>query len=139
MAKIFQDLWIMSANGVVLFSRVFAKTVDDQLFGGLMSALNAFAEELTEGGLTNFELSNKRFSIMKKNDLLFIANSALKVKDKKLRVEIAKIAEKFFLKYTENVLENWEKGGCDVSIFNNFIDDIQDALENPMKKFWNGF
>jgi len=139
LAKIFQDLWIMSANGVVLFSRVFAKTVDDQLFGGLMSALNAFAEELTEGGLTNFELSNKRFSIMKKNDLLFIANSALKVKDKKLRVEIAKIAEKFFLKYTENVLENWEKGGCDVSIFNNFIDDIQDALENPMKKFWNGF
>ena len=129
----------MSENGVVLFSRVFNKTVDDQLFGGLMSAMNTFAEELADGGLSNFELSNKRFALMKKHNLLFIANASNKIKEKKLRDEIAKIAEKFFSRYSVNILENWEKDGCEVSKFESFVEEIQDALENPMKKFWNGF
>jgi len=78
----------MTEEGEVLFSHVFEKKVDDHLFGGLMSVLNTFAEALTEGGLSNFELNDKRFTIMKMNRLLFIANASLKVKDKKLREEI---------------------------------------------------
>ena len=57
----------MSEEGIVLFSRVFNPKVDDQLFGGLMSALNTFAESLSDGGLSNFELSDKRFALMKMN------------------------------------------------------------------------
>lgn len=126
----------MSEEGIVLFSRVFNPKVDDQLFGGLMSALNTFAETLSDGGLSNFELSDKRFALMKMNNLLFVANASLTVKDKKLREEIKKIAEKFFIKYSEDVFKNWN---YDISLFYDFEKEIEDALKNPMKKFWNGF
>ncbi|MEJ2251559.1 MAG: hypothetical protein P8Y97_18125 [Candidatus Lokiarchaeota archaeon] len=67
MVKLLQDIWILNQNsGVVLFHRVFDETVDVQLFGGLMSALNSFAEVLSQEGLTSFDLSSKRFSILKK-------------------------------------------------------------------------
>ena len=126
----------MSEDGIVLFSRVFNPKVDDQLFGGLMSALNTFAESLSDGGLSNFELSDKRFALMKMNKLLFVANASLTVKDKKLREEIKKIAEKFFTKYSEDMIKEWN---YDISVFYDFKKEIDDALKNPMKKFWNGF
>lgn len=126
----------MSEEGIVLFSRVFDPKVDDQLFGGLMSALNTFAETLSDGGLSNFELSDKRFALMKMNKLLFVANASLTVKDKKLRDEIKKIAEKFFTKYSVDLIKEWN---YDISIFYDFKKEIEDALEDPMKKFWNGF
>lgn len=126
----------MSEEGIVLFSRVFNPKVDDQLFGGLMSALNTFAETLSDGGLSNFELSDKRFALMKMNKLLFVANASLTVKDKKLREEIKKIAEKFFTKYSEDIIKEWN---YDISLFYDFKKEIEDALKNPMKKFWNGF
>ena len=126
----------MSEDGIVLFSRVFNPKVDDQLFGGLMSALNTFAESLSDGGLSNFELSDKRFALMKMNKLLFVANASLTVKDKKLREEIKKIAEKFFTKYSEDLIKEWN---YDISVFYDFKKEIEDALKNPMKKFWNGF
>jgi len=126
----------MSEEGIVLFSRVFNPKVDDQLFGGLMSALNTFAESLSDGGLSNFELSDKRFALMKMNKLLFVANASLTVKDKKLREEIKKIAEKFFTKYSEDIIKEWN---YDISLFYDFKKEIEDALKNPMKKFWNGF
>ncbi|MFX1363677.1 MAG: hypothetical protein ACFFCE_09285 [Promethearchaeota archaeon] len=126
----------MSEEGIVLFSRVFDPKVDAQLFGGLMSALNTIAETLSEGGLSNFQLSDMRFTIMKMNKLIFVANASLSVKDKKLREEIQKIAEKFFTKYPENIIKNWD---YDISIFDDFEKDIEDTLKNPMKKFWNGF
>jgi len=107
LGKIFQDLWIMSEEAIVLFSRVFDPKVDDQLFGGLMSALNTFAESLSDGGLSHFELSDKRFALMKMNKLLFVANASLTVKDKKLLGEIQKVAEKFFTKYPENFIRDW--------------------------------
>ena len=115
--KTFLFIFPKSVYTTFLFSRVFDQKVDDQLFGGLMSALNTFAETLTDGGLSNFELSDKRFAIMKTNILLFIANASLKIKDKKLRDEIQKIAEKFFTKYPENIIEDWD---YDISIFEDF-------------------
>ena len=134
--KTFLFIFPKSVYTTFLFSRVFDQKVDDQLFGGPMSALNTFAETLTDGSLSNFELSDKRFAIMKTNILLFIANTSLKIKDKKLRDEIQKIAERFFTKYPENIIEDWD---YDISIFEDFENEIEDALENPLKKFWNGF
>jgi len=101
-----------------------------------MSALNTFAETLTDGSLSNFELSDKRFAIMRTNKLLFIANDSLKIKDKKLRDEIQKITKKFFTKYPEKIIEDWD---YDISIFEDLENKIEDALDNPMKNFWNGF
>ena len=92
MPKLLQDIWILAESGIVVFHRVFDEKVNAQLFGGLMAALNSFAEKLSKGGLSNFELSNKRFSVIKENHFLFIASSSKDINLKKVDQELRIIA-----------------------------------------------
>lgn len=136
MAKLIQDIWIQKRDGIVLFSRVFNKKVEDQLFGALMSALNSFAEQLSEGGLSNFELSDKKFTIIRKKGLLFVCNYPKSVKEKKVNEEMEKISNKFFKRYPKVKEKDFD---CELNQFLTFENDIEDALEAPIKKFWDGF
>ncbi|MFX0004668.1 MAG: hypothetical protein ACFE9C_08590 [Candidatus Hodarchaeota archaeon] len=136
MVKAIQDLWIQRIDGIVIFSRVFHQTIEDQLFGALMSALNAFAQEIASGGLTNFEIKNIRFTIIKKENLFFIANSSKKHKEKKILEELENISKKFIEQYPNTNSDNWD--GC-IDDYKNFESKIADVLEDPVKKFWNDF
>lgn len=134
--KILRDIWIVSEGGIVVFSRVYEKTLDDQLFGALLTALNSFAKEIAMDGLSNFELSDKRFTILKKAQFIFIANSDKKIKPKRVLQELKNVMEKFFMVYTKDVIDNWDN---DVSIFNNFDKQIEDSLDEPIKKMEKAF
>ena len=135
--KVLQDIWVLTNSGIVLFNRVFDKSMKTQLFGALMSALNSFAEKLAEGGLTNFELSDKKFVIMKKSDLLYVANASKAVKQKKVEDQLNIVSEKFVSLYPpEWIKKEWDN---DVSIFEVFINQIEDVIQDPVKKFWEGF
>jgi len=134
--KIIKDLWILTENGVVLFSRVFDQTINPQLFGGLMSALNTFAEKLTDGGISNFEMSDLRFVIVKRRSFLFIGSSLNKTKEKKVVDELKLISDMFFEVYRD-ILVNWDN---DVNYFSDFGDHIDKSLENqPIKKLKDAF
>ena len=138
MVKIVRDLWILTSTGVVLYSRVSNEKINPQLFGGLMSALNTFAEKLSDGGITNFELSNLKFIVVKRRDLLFIGSTSPKVKEKKAEEELKKIGDQFFKKYPQEVLLSWDS---DISIFSDFGSEIEGSLEkqslDKMKEaFW---
>ena len=137
MPKILKDLWILTENGVVLFSRVFDQTINPQLFGGLMSALNMFAEKLTDGGISNFEMSDLRFVIVKRRSFLFIGSSLNKTKEKRVIEELKLISDMFFEVYNE-ILINWDN---DVNHFSDFGDYIDKSLEKQSIKnlkdaFW---
>ena len=107
MKPIFEDLWVLTSSGVVVFDHVVDVQLKSQLFGALMSALNSFAEQLAEGGLSNFELSEKRFIIMKKNDFLFVASTTKKVKEKTVIDQLDNISSRstqIFLKIGTKIL-----------------------------------
>lgn len=125
MSKSIQNIWILQDNGMILFNRVLDQNLDTNLFGNLVTAMNSFAKELEEGDLSNFEINNKRFTIKKEKELLFIASSSKKTDDKKTKKDLEKISEKFFQSYPKK--------------FANFEKEIWDLLENPMKSFWKGF
>jgi len=131
----FENLWILTNTGVVVFNHVLDVQLKTQLFGALMSALNSFAEQLAEGGLSNFELSEKRFIIMKKNEFIFIASASKKVKEKTVIEQLEKISNHFFEKYSD-ILRNWDQ---DISVFSDFKQEIEDSLNGNVKKFWKGF
>ena len=101
-----------------------------------MSALNSFAEKLANGGITNFELSKLRFTIIKKNNFLFVANSFNKTKEKKVLNELKSISERFFQLYSKEILKNWDN---DITIFSNFEKEIEDSLDKTTKKFEDAF
>lgn len=138
MVKILKDVWILTSTGVVLFSRVLDEKINPQLFGALMSALNTFAEKLSDGGITNFELSNLKFVVVKRRDFLFIGSTSTKIKEKKAEEELKKIGDLFFKNYPQEVLGKWDN---DVSIFADFGSTIESSLEkdtiDKMKEaFW---
>jgi len=136
MPKVIEDLWIMNnESGIMVFTRVFDEKLDSQLFGGFMSAINSFSEELNKEGLSSFELSKKRFIILKEGEFLFIASSNPKVKEKKVLSELKKIANKFFDTY-KPVLKDWDN---DVSVFTDFKDMIEDSLHEVLDKFKQAF
>ena len=134
--KILRDIWIVSDGGLVVFSRVYENTLDEQLFGALLTALDSFAHEIAQDGLSNFEMSNMRFTIMKRSHLLFISNSDKKNKPKKVLQELQAVMEKFFTIYSEEIIDNWDN---DISIFSNFEKDIEDSLDDPIKKMEKAF
>jgi len=136
LAKLIQDLWIFTEDGITLYHRAFDPKVNDQLFGGLMSALNSFAENLVEGGLSSFEMSNKRFNLLRTHNLIFASNSDKKHKEKKVIPELEKVANIFTELYPVEFFDSWDN---DITIFQNFEKEIADELEDPIKKFWNGF
>ena len=136
MAKILQDMWIITQNGQVLFKRVFQEMLDAQLFGGLMSALNALASQMSESGLSNFDLGEKRYTILKKQDLFFVANYARKIQPKKASKELEGIMEKFFSNYTVDAIKGWNG---DLSTFSKFESEIEESLEDVVKKFEDAF
>ena len=134
--KIIKDLWILTESGVVLFSRVFDQKINPQLFGGLMSALNTFAEKLTDGGISNFEMSDLRFVIVKRRTFLFVGSSLNKTKEKKVIDELKLISDMFFEVYSEKLI-NWDN---DVNYFSDFGDHIDKSLEKqPFKKLKDAF
>lgn len=127
MGKILRDIWILTIGGTTVYSRVIDPRINPQLFGALMSALNTFAEKLTEEGMSDFELSNIRFSIVKRNDFLFVASSSNKVKAKRILNELRDISDKFFELYPAESLRKWDS---DVGLFETFEHAIKDSLED---------
>ncbi len=126
MVKVLRDIWILTENGLTIYNRVIDPRVNPQIFGALMSAINIFAEKLSEGGISNFELSNIRFTIVKKNHFIFVANSSNEVKAKKVLKELKNISKKFFKVYPEDVLKNWN---TNIKVFADFKHHIIDSLE----------
>ena len=124
--KVLQDVWILHKSGIVVFHRPFEESVAPQLFGAMMSALNSFSEQLTDGGLSNFELKNKRFTIIKKSNLIFVANSSKQYNQKKVNRELEKISKKF-LKLYSGELEKYKGRIC---AYSQFKEKIEDALED---------
>ena len=123
--KILKDFWVLTDNGIVLFSKVYDQKVNPQLFGALMSALNKFAEALSEGGISSFEKSDLRFVIIKRRKFLFIGSSSIKMKEKKVIEELMIISDTFFRIYAKNLI-NWDN---DVSVFSDFDVFIDKSFE----------
>ena len=136
MEKVIQDIWILNDAGAVLFNRVLDKEVDEQLIGALISALNLLAEELEKGGLSNFELKDKKYIIMKQNGISFIVNSPKKTKEKKVKEEMKSIVDIFFRLYPKETFDNWDH---DISIFSDFENHIKDSLQDTIDKFEKAF
>ena len=124
MPNILIDFWVLTDNGIVLYSKVSDQKVNPQLFGALMSALNKFAEKLTDGGISNFEMSDLRFVIIKRRRFLFIGSSSYKTKEKKVIDDLLLISDEFFRLYTSELID-WDSN---IETFSDFGDYLEKFL-----------
>lgn len=133
--KVLQDLWVIDANGVVLYKRVFDEKLNDQLFGGFMSALNSFASQLDSQGLSSFDLGAKKFILLKKDTLFFVSNFDKKLQPKKAQKELESVASEFLHVYTVELVA-WDGN---VTTFENFGDHVRDSFEDVVDNFEKAF
>jgi hypothetical protein len=137
MSKILQDIYILTDSGTTIWSRVFNPKINEQMFGAVMSAINKFAEQISETGINYFQLSKKHYVILKKKGLLFIGNAEKDVKEKKIKNELTRISEKFFELYS-NKLHQIKKFG-EISLLSDFEKHIKHSLEDTIDKFEKAF
>ncbi len=131
MVNILQDIWIIDISGIVLYHRVYNKKIDDQLFGGLMCAINKVAEMIIETKITSINFGYKCFGILKKENILFIANSNENIGSRTINYELELIAHKFLNLYREHLKNEII---VDLSPFNDFTREIKDSLMVSKKK-----
>jgi hypothetical protein len=137
MTKVLRDIWILTQGGMVIFRRVFNEKVDAQLFGGFMSALETFALQIADKGMSSFEIGDRFFYIHKENNLMFIVNSATTASKKDSLRELENIVKKFFKLYLKTIFEDFNG---DISIFGKFKSEIEESLDNPLqrlKELWS--
>ena len=132
MKKVIRDLWILTEDGTAIFTRIFDQELEVQLFAMLMSALNSFAMEISTTGISNFELNNIRFDILKKRNLLFIATSSPKFKKKFILNELEIISKQFFELYGVDISNNWDG---EISKFTDFTEVINKSVEKRVQSF----
>lgn len=132
MKKVIRDLWILTEDGTAIFTRIFDQELEVQLFAMLMSALNSFAMEISTTGISNFELNNIRFDILKKRNLLFIATSSPKFKKKFILNELEIISKQFFELYGVDILNNWDG---EISKFTDFTEVVNKSVEKRVQSF----
>ncbi len=128
MVKLIQDLWILSQAGKVLYQRVFNVKMHAQLFGALLSALTSFSKEISNTGLTNFQSSSYKFTMLKREPLNFIATSNVQDNVKKVKASLNKISKIFFTKYKE-ILADWDNWDRNTDHFSDFEEDIKAYLK----------
>ena len=125
MANILQDIWIINFSGIVLYYRSYNKKIDAQLFGGLMSAISKLAESISDTSITSIAFGNKSYGVLKKENILFIANSNEDIDSKTINYELKIIAYKFLNLYRD-LLKNEEL--IDISPFFDFTGEIKSSL-----------
>ncbi|MHA1681466.1 MAG: hypothetical protein ACTSUE_10680 [Promethearchaeota archaeon] len=136
MTKLLRDIYILKMDGCVMFKRVFKETMDAQLFGGFMSALESFASHVEEGGLSSFDLGMRTFIVIKHDDMYFVANFDRSVKKKKAEQELKLIMQKFLSTYTVELVAGWDGN---IATFESFEEEIADSLEEVIDTFEKAF
>jgi len=125
-----EDLWIMKES-LVIFKRVSSEKINEQLFGGFMSAIESISETLDTSGISNLQIGNKKFYFLKRKNFMFIGNSNESIKEKEILKELNIIANKFFNLFPMEKFENWNG---DINSLLEFQKHIKNSLELELEK-----
>lgn len=102
-----EHVWIMRADGIVLYHKGDEIGVSTDLIAGLFSAINILASQMDENGISAMELGQNKLAIRKSNGLLFIMLHDKHLKDKKVAARLDLIEGTFFDLYPPAFLSAW--------------------------------
>ena len=123
------DLWILLNTGAVIFhysSSTDEKKQDPNIMGAILSALDSYSKQLSDHGVSSFQFVNKRLTFLKTHNMMFVASSQTKTKQKKIHQFLNQMSDDFFELYTVESLENWEG---DVEFFSEFNKELEELFK----------
>jgi len=132
MSDILQDILIIKIDGKTLASKIRNLSEVEEFVGMFISALCSFAESIHESELNNFEFSNLRFDLLRRDSVIFVGTSNKAVKKKKVLKELEKIAEKFLDLFPVSVIDNLNG---DLSMFSEFEESLEMSRKEQLIEF----
>lgn len=123
MLETIEDLWIILDAGIVLFTYLKEHEVNPDIFGGIVTVLDNFAEVTLKSGLEFFEIDPNIYIVIKRHHLIFIATAPQKTNFDDLMADLRIIVAKFFSIYPIDIKEKWNGT-------RNYFSDFRDKIES---------
>lgn len=121
------ELWIIWHAGLPIYHQSVSSQLDQNLFGGFISAINTFVKEFGEDQIKKMEMGGSKIIILSSEDKewFFIGRSDIKENEKKLLKYLDDIS-KIFFNHFGSFLNKWD-GNIDIfQELDNLID-----INNP--------
>ncbi len=125
---ILEDILIITTEGKVIVRRIKNPEIEGVFFSNLIRALNIFCQDFAHEQLNQFEFSEIRFDIIKKESLFFVGSSLKTVKHKKVLRVLQRIVDYFFEKYKNENLYNLEGKAEILGEIENYINKTRDEV-----------
>jgi len=110
---VIDEFYVIAESGLCYYSKSKQKAVDQNLFSGIFSALISMSRQIssegfkTSEGIKSLVLKNRKYSIAKKQGLLFVACTTPKVKDTLIHKELVEMQQIFLLRFSTAKLADW--------------------------------
>lgn len=111
MGKCFENFVVVTKAGRIIFDSITEEGFSPEPFSDMIRAFNALIEALGEGKLSNIEWGDQMISIIKKNDILFVACCQESSKEKKIYEDLEYLCNRFFDIYSIVLIQEFEKTG----------------------------
>ncbi len=129
------EFYIITESGTCIFSKSRELEIDQSLFAGFMTALNAFSKQMTKDNINAFSLGKSKYVIVSSGHLLFIARIDLKEKGKEIQKTLMEMKDIFFKRFGKEMFAGEWNG--DVSIFAVLNEDYARFLLDSEEKMKN--
>lgn len=126
MIKYLQDLWILTDNGINIFTKEGSRQIDEVVLAAFNSAVRNFFQVMFDETLQRFTSDKFEYKILGKRNLLFVATFSLKNKEKTALSELNYIAERFCEQYSAQKIQTWNH---DMHEFDDFQIEVKTKTE----------
>ncbi len=131
------EFYIITETGTCIYSKSRTDEIDQSLFAGFMTALNAFSKQMTKDNINAFSLGKSKYVIVSANRLLFVARIDIKEKDKEMHKSLLDMRDIFFKRFNKDMFTGQWNG--DVSVFGvlnadyaRFLLDSEEKMKNSV-------
>ena len=98
--KPFHDIWLLNAEGRIIFEHRSNKEIDPLTLKLLFESLSDFAGDYFQDEITNFKLGGQSYTILKTDKFLFIGSSKFKTNTDKIKQKLYKVLEDLRKRYS---------------------------------------
>lgn len=132
------EIWILTENGLTLYNEQFLEDHSADLFGGFISAINAFASEIGMEEVQMIKGKNFKLTLAHYDDhrLTFVVRTPLDQKDNKILSYLGYLKTKFVDFYAEDLID-WKGSLEDFKDVKNLFDLERDQLEIYQKNIYS--
>ena len=109
-------IWILNKNGICLAQRNYTeKAIDKVLFGGFLSAIEKFAQTISENDIDSFQMGDQKILYEIGPQLILAISVDSMDEEQEIRRKMTEVRTKFLERYKEKIEEF-----VDTAIFDTF-------------------